>query len=437
MIRATKGKDTAFVRFRLSDGRDVQLFYKSPIVVNVDTWDAKRGEVSTRKLCPPAYRRKANAEINDTRERLLDAYEANRKYIHDSEDLAKVMRGEKLGAIETSDGGNVYDICECVTAYISTGRMTPRSAGYYVTLRAALKRFCLVAEADGKPNPFADIRTLCPHDVERFADFLRNEYRNVYKYPAIYEDRPDGTGRKGRKLCERSGNTLSWYLKELRAVLNFAERNGLVQRSPMVGLDIGREMYGTPYYLTREERNRLAAYDLTARPEFERVRDLFVFQCFCGCRIGDLLRLTRANVSGGYLEYMPTKTRRKRAETLRVPLHPTAKAIIRKYEAGGRLLPDCGDLTTINRNLRALFKHCGLCRMVSVLNPVTRQEEQKPLYEVASTHMARRTFVGLLYKQIKDPNIIGSMSGHAPNSRAFARYRNIDDEIKDEAIKLL
>lgn len=75
--------------------------------------------------------------------------------------------------------------------------------------------------------------------------------------------------------------------------------------------------------------------------------------------------------------------------------------------------------------------------MVVVFNPVTRKEEQKPLCDVVSTHMARRTFIGLLYKQVKDPNLIASMSGHAQNSTAFARYRAIDDEIKNEIISLL
>ena len=42
--------------------------------------------------------------------------------------------------------------------------------------------------------------------------------------------------------------------------------------------------------------------------------------------------------------------------------------------------------------------------------------------------MARRTFVGNTYKMTKDPNIIGMMSGHALGSKAFARYRDIDDE---------
>lgn len=56
---------------------------------------------------------------------------------------------------------------------------------------------------------------------------------------------------------------------------------------------------------------------------------------------------------------------------------------------------------------------------------------------IASLHIARRTFIGNLYKKVKDPNIIASMSGHIEGSKAFARYRQIDDEIKQSVIELI
>ncbi len=51
--------------------------------------------------------------------------------------------------------------------------------------------------------------------------------------------------------------------------------------------------------------------------------------------------------------------------------------------------------------------------MVRVLDPKTREDVARPLYEVATTHTARKTFIGNLYKQVKDPNLIASMSGHS------------------------
>lgn len=71
------------------------------------------------------------------------------------------------------------------------------------------------------------------------------------------------------------------------------------------------------------------------------------------------------------------------------------------------------------------------------LDPLTRESVILPLNEIASSHLARRCFVGNLYKQVKDPNLVGALSGHKEGSRAFARYREIDEEMKEELVRML
>ena len=66
--------------------------------------------------------------------------------------------------------------------------------------------------------------------------------------------------------------------------------------------------------------------------------------------------------------------------------------------------------------------------MVTVLDSATGKEIKQPINEIASSHMARRTFIGNLYRRVKDPNLIGKLSGHVEGSKAFARYRDIDKE---------
>lgn len=92
---------------------------------------------------------------------------------------------------------------------------------------------------------------------------------------------------------------------------------------------------------------------------------------------------------------------------------------------------------TYNSGIRELLKQCGIDRMVTVLDTHGYKTVQKPLYEVASSHTARKTFVGNLYKQVPDPNLIASMSGHVEGSRAFARYRNIDDDMKRKLVDMI
>ena len=84
-----------------------------------------------------------------------------------------------------------------------------------------------------------------------------------------------------------------------------------------------------------------------------------------------------------------------------------------------------------------MLKKAGISRIVTVINPITRQDEQHPIYEVATSYMARRNFIGNLYKEVKDANLIGSMTGHTEGSKAFARYRTIDEDIKRSVVNRL
>jgi hypothetical protein len=90
-----------------------------------------------------------------------------------------------------------------------------------------------------------------------------------------------------------------------------------------------------------------------------------------------------------------------------------------------------------NEAIKEMFQIAGLNRIVSVLDPLTRLEVQKPLNEVASSHLARRTFIGNLYRQVQDPNLIGALSGHTEGSKAFARYHDIDEGMKRKLVALL
>ena len=68
---------------------------------------------------------------------------------------------------------------------------------------------------------------------------------------------------------------------------------------------------------------------------------------------------------------------------------------------------------------------------------VIRLESKVPINEMASSHMARRTFIGNIYKLVKDPNLVSALTGHAEGSRAFNRYRDIDIDMKRDLVKIL
>ena len=235
------------------------------------------------------------------------------------------------------------------------------------------------------------------------------------------------------KQAERGKNTIIGLLKKLRSFIIWANDNEHTTINQFKTFKLEEAKYGTPFFLTIAERNNLYKCDLSHRKDLAVQRDIFVFQCLVGCRVADLMRLTSANVIGNFLEYVATKTKDEQPTTIRVPLSETAKEIINRYKGNEKLFPFTNP-TIYNSDIREFFTIAGLKRMVTVLDTKTRKDVQKPLNKVASSHIARRTFVGNLYAKVQDPNIVGSLSGHVEGSRAFARYRKIDDEIKTDLI---
>ena len=241
----------------------------------------------------------------------------------------------------------------------------------------------------------------------------------------------------------RSGNYIVTLFKKFRTFIRWA--NGLSKKWPIEPLthnnpfdrfSIGTEQYGTPFYLTIEERNTLAAAELPQRLTIQR--DIFVFQCLIGCRVSDLWAMTKASIINDAVEYIPRKTKEGRPITVRVPLNKQAKALVDKYKDNGdpRLFPFVAQ-QQYNEDIKEMLTLAGITRLVTILDPTTRQEVKRPINEVASSHMARRTFIGNLYKKVKDPNLVGKLSGHKENSRAFARYRDIDDDMAKELVDML
>lgn len=192
--------------------------------------------------------------------------------------------------------------------------------------------------------------------------------------------------------------------------------------------------YGTPYYLTKEDRDKLYRAKMTKK-QTEMARDIFVFQCLVGCRYSDLIHLTQDNIQDGYLVYIAKKTIRSEPKTIRVPLHPIAKEIIAKYNNTVRKTlfihrTECA----LNQQIRRAIKETKIDRIITIRDKRSGEQVQKWLSEVASTHMARRTFIGCLYEQGFRESDICSMSGHKEGSVSIQRYRAVSDERKQMMI---
>lgn len=332
---------------------------------------------------------------------------------------------------------NATDIWEAMTMFLERRALSNIRARQYQVLGRALKRFQLYTKLRCLPISVT-LNDMTADGLSLFAEFLFNEEDISRQQPKMYAEITKGQERRSPK--PRGNNYLSNLFRMLRAFYNWCLEENITTNNPFLRFKgMPTERYGTPYYITTEERDRIYNHDFSGHPELSTQRDIFIFHCLVGCRVSDLIRLTEANLINDAIEYIAQKTKAEHPDLIRVPLHPIAAELIRRYKdipTEGKLFPFITP-QRYNDAIKKIFTECGITRAVTVLNTVTGEEEQQPINEIASSHIARRTFIGNLYKKVKDPNLIGHLSGHVEGSTAFARYRDIDEDMKKEVINLL
>ena len=429
------GKKQIMVRF---GGTGFNQRAKSGIFVDPTYWDDAIQGVTIPKhrlmtdeiIAKIRELREVDAKLRELRQYIEDTYIQDMSApTKDADWLKRVVDV----AINGEAQPNEVDFWGAWDIFIATKRVSAQRRKLYTTVRSILMRFEKVKQRKVKSFRF-DIHTFSPILIAEFEQYLYNEHTYVEKYPDIFEGVRLCEGRGGVK---RGSNTVSGRLDIFRTFYKWAATNGITANDPFLKYHIKAPVYGTPIYITKEERNALLNHPMST-PSLSAIRDIFVFQCCVGCRVGDLLKFTYDNIIDGALEYIAGKTADDRPKTVCVPLNSIASAIIEKYRDDNRkaLLPFVSE-QKYNDYIKLCFKEAGITRLVTVLDPRTGRNKQTRICDYVTTHMARKTFIGNLYKQVQDPNLIGSLSGHKEGSKAFVRYRDIDKDLKRKTVKLL
>ncbi len=428
----------ATIYVRLRDGRMLDSTAVTGLTVNPLWWDAKREEVKANVVCSNKDKKELNDTLSEMKAYLYEKHTVDKaKGKVNKEWLAKAVEKFRKGKNEivhaAPDVSHTFQ--NRFQQFLDASDLKQTRVNQYRVIERAVLRFeAFVRMTRSRSKQYVfDVRTVDENDLMELYGFMSKEHIYYEKYPEIYEMFPEK-----RQSKPRGANTLSENFKKLRAFFNWCHMEGYIHVSPFSKFKFEKELYGTPYYLTTDEVQQLLNTDLSSTPEYERQRDVFVFHCCIGCRVGDLLRLTKSDIINGAIEYIPTKTISDNAKTVRVPLNATALSIIEKYKdySETKLLPFISS-QKYNDYIKVVIEKCGITRQVTVLNSLTRKEEKVPIYTVASSHMARRTFIANIYNKVQDPNLIGSMTGHVEGSRAFARYRAIDESVKKNLVDIL
>lgn len=438
------------------NGKVIDLRSNSGIYIDKKMFDEKKGVVKTFSSSKRIITEEVayhNIQINKLNElifRITEAYnsEQDKKNICGSwlKDVvfSYSINNEINSGIDSKTEKN--GIYELFLSFLERKKYSSDyKRGMMVCIRCVARYEMFVRLTDRKRKGFCfNIDSITKSDIENYREYITNEKRLSEEYPKLFkqilESYPPNIKHGNYSIENRGGNSVYKLMKKLKSFFVWLNREGITENQPFVGVELGSEKYGTPYYLTCEERDLIAQTPMPTK-HLETQRDIFLFHCFVGCRVSDLIKLSADNITDGVLAYTPHKTKNEGRQSLqaRVPLHSVAQELIKKYagtDRKGRLFPFITP-QKYNCAIKEIFTLAGITRNVEIRNTLTGETEIRPINEVASSHIARRTFCGNLYSKVQDPNLIGKMSGHVDGSKAFARYRKIEDDTLREVIEML
>ena len=411
---------------------------KSGLYVTPERWNSEDAKAIIPRLATAEQKSLVNLQtkLDTLKNTIIESYTTVDKSTVDKAWLENVIdKFHHPDKIQVEDKPKATGFIELFYSFVENRKLSTVRKNNFKVIGRSLQRFELYQQAVEDENFTLSLESIGPETLRQFDKFLREEHNYCTKpeYKIIYDTFPEK-----RTPQARGQNTINDVHTKLRTFFIWANDNSLTTNNPFKNFKIEECVYGTPIYITIEERNQIYNKDLSSRPQLAIQRDIFVFQCLIGCRVGDLYKMKKSHLINGAIEYIPRKTKDGRPITVRVPLNSTAHEILKRYEEneGNSLLPFISE-QKYNDAIKKIFELAEVTRIVTVINPTTREEEKRPINEVASSHMARRTLIGNLYKKVKDPNLVGSLTGHKEGSKAFARYRDIDEDMKKELVSLL
>lgn len=431
MVRTTKKSGKIKIRFRVSDGREVQLFYKSEIEAEVSEVEKLNIDGTPKKRAN--YDRDLVRRIEERKLLINSVYEAmqsegqeiNAQRLSDA--IERELHPEKF-----EEEASSRELLKRFDKYIKEGLFGEgRRAGYRVTY-GILYRFLQISE-----NYPTDIKA--EEVTPSFLLDLRNFMAEEYIYPAkkkwshLYED----FNSYNLPTAPRTQNTIASKMKQLQAFFAQLEDADEIVKSPFrkMGREnrraATREQFAQPFSLTLEELKAIEQAEVPKK--LQSTKEAFIVMCALGCRISDFAKMDMSSLAISengvpYVRYIPKKTLNHNNSLAEVstPLIKTAFDIIIKNGFSFPIARYSTGENGFNKKIKELLKVCEIVREVKTWNDLEKKMERRPICEVASSKIGRKTNVTLL-NRVQINTTIGGL--HSEGSEAVKHY--FDERIED------
>lgn len=237
----------------------------------------------------------------------------------------------------------------------------------------------------------------------------------------LFHDIEKPNGKKGL-----SDNSVGTSIKNIKVFLSYIKKRGYDIKNIE---DFKVNKSSTPiYFLTEEEINKLLNHQFL-EAHHEKIRDLFVFNCYTGLCLSDLERLNKGHINNGVIELRAYKNQ----NDIYAPLTPISTKILQKYDY---VLPIISE-QKYNKYIKEVCRIAGINKQVERIKNSSGKKEYEyvPKWKVISTHIAVKTFISLCGIKGISPKAVSEITGKTVNV-ILKHYYAIDKKtIRDQMLK--
>ncbi len=399
-----EGKCRIYVRF-IIDGKPVKHFFNSIPKVKPKDWD------KATKLVKKSFEGfsdfnarfgKIKSNIENAILKYQNAYEKNPDKDALVKLLYKVIEGKEFLTqtdINKSFWGYINDFIhrsQIGVRKTDKGQsIAPSTIKTYITLKHILKDY------EVKNKVTLTFEAIDNVFFDKFLDYLQATKK--YKMNTIYKH------IRNLKTFMRES-----FENEVHTNMKFASKKFSAKTETT-----------TAIYLNEMELLEIYKLNLTDKPSYERVRDLFIIGCHTGLRFSDLHQIIKSNITidadgDTFLQIDQTKT----GKPVIIPLSDVVLEIIKKYNSE---LPPPISSQKSNAYIKEICKDLPSQTKMEKIEYTKEGKKQSELierYKLISSHTARRSFATNSLKLGHNVTDIMAITGHSTEKNFYKYIRS-------------
>lgn len=398
-VRSQSNTSTIYIRFTAN--RTINFMRSLPITINSNYFNNATGKV--RNIATFKDKDKIQNQLNNLSHFVISQYnDSHAKEVYINSDWLQNQINKFFNLVEVTD----LNFLENYTIlYIDKLKLkTNDKTGQLGTAKATITKYNTIKT---KIVEFQK-HTKKKYRLTEVNVNFRNEFLNYML-----------------EVDKLSRNTAGRYLRFLKTIVLDAQKSGYKVSNELAQIK-GFSVYVEKIYLNFDELETIQNKTFE-NEKLESAKDWLIIGCNIGQRVGDLLQLTKENISfNGNLEVI-NLVQQKTKKRVSIPVNETVKQILAKR--GGQFpmkySENIGSAKTVfNVLIKEVCKKAGLTEIIkgAMINPETARKEsgQFPKYKLITSHICRRSFATNYYGEIPTAILI-NVTGHG-TEKEFLNY---------------